>query len=101
MAQQQLKGWQVALIALGISALGGLSAKKPHRDERALYEKDLKQARWAPPGWLFGPAWGVNNFFLIKALDKIMRIEDPDIRKQLLIKQGLIWSIFVSFGYVY
>lgn len=67
-----------------------------------LYEEDLKQAPWAPPGWVFGPAWTINNILLIRALWKLLR-QPVKVRsdRQLLALQVLIWAIFCSFGYVY
>jgi tryptophan-rich sensory protein len=101
MSKQQLKWWQVGLITLAASGLGALSTRKTHQEEQQLYNKELKQAPWAPPGWVFGPVWSANNFFLVKALDRIRQLEDSDVKKKLLIKQAVIWTIFFSFGYVY
>ena len=96
----KLKWWQIALLSFAVSALGGLSSMRPHKKERKLYDKDLKQAPWAPPGWLYGPAWTINNYFLILALQKVMHSNLPE-RKKLLVLQAFIWVIFFSFGYVY
>ena len=66
-----------------------------------MYNRKLKQAPWAPPAYVFGPAWTLNNFFLLLALKRILEDQTLDARKKLLVKQGLIWCIFFSFGYVY
>ncbi len=45
---ENLKWWQVALIATGVSLLGRLSGGKMDVEEE-VYTKELKQAPWAPP----------------------------------------------------
>lgn len=95
-----LKWWQVALIAVAASVIGGLASFTSDKKDKKLYNKQLKQAPWAPPSWLFGPAWTVNNVFLLLALQRILKSDIPQ-RKKLLIMQGAIWVIFFSFGYVY
>lgn len=92
--------WQVALAAVALSAIGGLSARHPKSRQRKLYNQKLKQAPWAPPAWLFGPAWTFNNVFVLMALLRILRSQDPS-KKTLLFQQLAIWFIFFSFGYVY
>ncbi len=95
-----LKGWQIALIAAGASALGGLSALMPSKERKELYTDKLEQAPWAPPSWLYAPAWTINNFFLIRAMQRILQKNIPEKRKLLLLQAG-IWAIFFSFNYIY
>ena len=97
----KLSWWQLALTSVVVSAIGGLSSGKPNSKERQLYEKELTQAPWAPPGWVFAPAWTINNFFLIKALQQLLLRKDIDEKKRLLILQTIIWVIFFSYGYLY
>ena len=54
---RRLKWWQKVLLTIAITALGGLSGRRSKKSERKLYNKELKQAPWAPPAWVFGPAW--------------------------------------------
>ncbi|MBW4890687.1 tryptophan-rich sensory protein [Mucilaginibacter sp. HMF5004] len=96
----QLKWWQVILIAVGASAIGGLASGVNDKKEKKLYNVKLKQAPWAPPAWLFGPAWTFNNIFLLLGLQSIIR-SDTNEKQKLLLMQGAIWAIFFSFGYVY
>jgi tryptophan-rich sensory protein len=96
----ELKWWHIALISVAVSAIGGLSSGIPSKKERKLYNEELKQAPWAPPGWLFAPAWTVNNFFILLALQQILR-SNISQRNKLLVLQSLIWIIFFSFGFVY
>jgi benzodiazapine receptor len=97
---RRLNWWQLALLTIVVTALGGLSGRKSKRSERKLYNKDLKQAPWAPPAWVFGPAWTVNNFFVLQALRKLIQ-ETGTHKKKLLTLQVFIWIIFFSFNYIY
>jgi len=96
----KLKRWQIALLSIVVSAIGGLASAHPSRKDKQLYDKKLRQAPWAPPGWLFAPAWNINNFFLLLALQKLST-SDISQRKKLMVFQAVIWLIFFSFGYIY
>src|SRR4051812_40310253 len=96
-----LSWWQLALASVAVSAIGGFSSGKPNSKERKLYEKELAQAPWAPPGWVFAPVWTINNFFLIKALQQLLQRKDIGGKNSLLILQTIIWIIFFSYGYIY
>lgn len=98
---KEIKWWQVALATVLVSVLGALSTGVSRRRGRRLYDKKLAQAPWAPPGWLFGPVWSVNNYFLLLALRQLLQRDDLPQKKKLLIQQAIIWLIFFSFGYVY
>jgi len=99
-ATNKLKWWQVALISIAVSALGGLSGLRSSKQQKKIYNSKLKQAPWAPPSWVFAPAWTINNFFLIKAIRGILQKDMPEKRKLLLLQAG-IWFIFFTFNYVY
>ena len=99
--KNEIKWWQVALATVAVSVLGAISTGVTKRRGRKLYSKKLKQAPWAPPAWVFGPAWSVNNFFLLLALRQLLQRDDIPQKKKLLIQQAIIWLIFFSFGYVY
>ncbi|MEO8819527.1 MAG: TspO/MBR family protein [Ginsengibacter sp.] len=96
----KLKWWQIALLSIVVSAIGGLSSGLPNKKEIELYTDELDQAPWAPPGWLFAPAWTSINYFLLIALQRILNSKVAEKRKMLIL-QGLIWFIFFSFNYVY
>ncbi|MBB1284933.1 tryptophan-rich sensory protein [Flavisolibacter sp. BT320] len=98
---KEIKWWQVALATIAVSVLGGLSTGTTKRTERKLYNRKLKQAPWAPPAPVFGPAWTLNNFFLLLALKRLLEDKTISKRKRLFIKQAAIWTIFFTFGYVY
>lgn len=97
---RRLTWWQMALLTIVVTALGGLSGRRSKRSERKLYNKELKQAPWAPPAWVFGPAWTVNNFFVLQALRKLLA-ETGSHRKKLMTLQMFMWIIFFSFNYIY
>lgn len=108
----------VGLATVAVSAIGALSAKKTQKRskttlsvncdvhdvkaEPVIYTKELKQAPWAPPAWLFGPAWTFNNYFLLRALQQLLHTpKEFEEKKKLLYLQAGIWGIFFSFGHVY
>jgi tryptophan-rich sensory protein len=94
--------WEVALLTVAVSILSRVLIGNPQKQNRKYYEEETKQPAWAPPGWVFAPAWTINNVFLIKALLELLRKrKDMPQQKQLLILQVLIWSVFFSFGYFY
>lgn len=102
MAQKEKFLWlKISLLTAAVSVLGMLSSGKRTKTEK-YYNKQLKTPVWAPPGWLFGPAWTFNNLFLIRALFKLMDKEaGVENRKALLGLQAAIWACFFSFGYVF
>ena len=95
-----LKWWQVALISVAVSALGSLSALMSSKKQKKLYTDKLEQAPWSPPAWVFAPAWTLNNYFLLRALRRIIESDLPERRKLLLLQAG-IWVVFFSFNYAY
>ena len=96
----KLKWWQIALASVVVSAIGGLASMQTGRKDRKLYNKKLKQAPWAPPSWAFAPAWNINNFFLLLALQRLINSDIPQ-KNKLLALQAMIWGVYFSFGYVY
>lgn len=97
---RRLKWWQTVVLTMVVTALGGLSGRRSKKSKRKLYNKELKQAPWALPAWLFGPAWSLNNFFLLLALQRLLQ-ETGSHRKKMLTFQLFIWVIFFSFNYIY
>jgi len=98
---KEIRWWQVVLATIVVSTLGALSTGLGKKNQQKLYERKLKQAPWAPPAKLFGPAWSVNNYFLLKALKHLLESDSIEGKRKLLIRQVAIWVIFLSFGYVY
>ena len=75
-ASKKLKWWQVALISVAVSTLGGLSALMSSKKQKKVYNTQFKQAPWSPPAWAFAPAWTINNFFLINAMRSQVNIRE-------------------------
>jgi tryptophan-rich sensory protein len=97
----KLKWWQIALISIAASALGALSGGNPSKQRQKRVYRKQEQAPWAPPAWVFGPVWTLNNFFLLLGLRKLLSNHNiSDKRKYLLLQAG-IWFIFFSFNNVY
>lgn len=97
MKRKRLSWWQMALLTIVVTALGGLSHR---RSKKKVYTTQLKQAPWAPPTWVFPSAWTFNNYFLLQALQHLLRTKGSK-KKQLLRLQLFIWVIFFSFDYIY
>lgn len=94
--------WEIALLTVAVTILSRLITGDPQKQNQEYYEQETKQPAWAPPGWVFAPAWTINNIFLLKALLELLRTRrDMPEQKKLLILQVLIWSVFFSFGYFY
>lgn len=96
----QSKWWQVAVLSIIVSAFGSLSAITNKKNKTKIYTENLKQASWGPPSWVFAPAWTVNNFLLLLALQHLLHSNTFE-KKKLLFLQAMIWTIFFSFNYVY
>ncbi|HTM65984.1 MAG TPA: TspO/MBR family protein [Flavipsychrobacter sp.] len=97
----QLKWWQIALISIAVSALGALSGGNPSQKHEKKVYRNRKQAPWAPPAWAFGPAWTLNNFFLLLGLRKLLSNHSISDKRKYLLLQACIWFIFFSFNNVY
>lgn len=98
--QPKYKWWQVALALVVVTVIGSLSVGSKKKTRR-IYQQEKEQAPWAPPAWLFGPAWTFNNIFLVWGLMRILNNPHMQHRNRLLLLQALIWSDFLTFGYVY
>ena len=96
----KLTWWEIGVLAVAVSFVGGLSSFLSHKKETKLYTQTLQQAPWAPPAWLFAPAWTINNFFVLLVLQRLLK-ENTGKTKALLVLQGGIWAIFFSFNYIY
>lgn len=99
-ASGKYKWWHGVLALAAVTIVGVLQSGRK-TDTRKMYKRKNEQAPWAPPAWLFGPAWTVNNIMLLWALIKILNDKSLTNRSALLGLQGGIWAIYFSFGYVY
>lgn len=96
-----LNNFEVLAAALVASSIGAITAiPAAQQPTQSAYYASLKQAPWAPPGWVFGPVWTSINFILLLGLRRTLRSQGVDRRRLLWLQVG-IWGIFFSFNYVY
>lgn len=92
--------WHAVGFGVAVNALSGLMVGRRSED-RAFYE-GMKLPRYAPPGWLFPPAWAINNAFTLWGnLRLLNQPKGTPGRRELLTLQGASWVLFSSFGFVY
>lgn len=66
------------------------------------YFRELKQAKIAPPSWVFGPAWTINNISTIwGALQVLNKPEGTPGKNTFLALQGASWVNYVVFSAAY
>ncbi|MBA3946561.1 MAG: tryptophan-rich sensory protein [Herpetosiphonaceae bacterium] len=64
--------------------------------------KSFKQASFAPPSWVFGPAWAINNLSVLWGNLRLLNMPaDTPYRRPLLWLQGGSWLLFSTFSYAY
>lgn len=98
--QPRYRWWHAAGFGLAVNAVSTLLIGR-RTDEQAYYAS-LKQAPFAPPGWLFPPAWTVNNVSLLwGSLALVNEPEQAPQRDALLALQALWWGLYSTFGFVY
>lgn len=79
-------------------ALKRAQDRKPGRyDDKMLYMQ-LKEPRFAPPSWLFAPAWTCNGISLLYGLVRVhnLPVRTPG-RKGFLGLQTAFWLLYVAF----
>ena len=66
------------------------------------YFRSLRQSVFAPPSWVFGPAWTINNISVIWGnLQVLNKPQGTAGRNTYLALQGASWFIFVAFSAAY
>ncbi len=66
------------------------------------YFRGLRQSVFAPPSWVFGPAWTLNNISVIwGALQVLNKPQGTPGRTSFLALQGASWLNFVVFSAAY
>lgn len=102
LTQRPARWWEIALLTVAVTVLSAVFTGKPQKSNSKYYEEETRQPVWAPPGWVFAPAWTINNIFLLKALIEILRNRKKmSHSNQLLVLQTFIWVVFFTFGYFY
>lgn len=94
------KWWHAAAFGLAVNAVSGLMIGN-RREDRAFYAA-MKLPRYAPPGWLFPPAWAVNNVFTLWGNLRLLNLPPATPgRRAMLMLQGASWALFSTFSFVY
>ncbi|WPP51364.1 TspO/MBR family protein [Catalinimonas niigatensis] len=93
--------WQAGFFLIGVSVLGRISSVSSKQEPKELYKDEIKP-KWSPPAWLFGPAWLLNNIFLVWGGRRLLNTRKHfPYRRSLLTLQGIHWLDFITFGYAY
>ena len=92
---ERYRWWHALAFGVGINAFSRLLTG----DER-LYSA-FKQAPFAPPAWVFGPAWGINNASVLAGNLRLLNLPSSPTRRRLLLLQAVSWLIFATFSLVY
>lgn len=66
------------------------------------YFRELKQSIFAPPAWVFGPAWTINNISVIVGTWRVLnKAKGSPGRSSFLVLQGASWINYVLFNAAY
>jgi tryptophan-rich sensory protein len=87
-----------------VSVIKGNSGKSLREDifGNPAYFNKLRQSIFAPPSWVFGPAWFINNISVILGTWRVLnKPEDTPGRTSFLVLQGASWLNFVVFNAAY
>lgn len=89
--------WHAAAFGIAANVIG----IPFYSNEEAIY-KSFNQAAFAPPAWVFGPVWTINNISVLWGNLRLLNlpVETP-YRRPLLWLQGASWVIFAAFGPAY
>lgn len=97
---QRYRWWHAVGFWL-IANVGSSLSVRRRADDREYYEKQ-RQAPFAPPGWVFAPAWFLNNVLVLRGtLQLLNKDKNTPHRRTILWLQGVSWLIYSTFGYVY
>lgn len=96
---ERYRWYHVLGFGLAVNLASGLSGRRT--EDRRFYES-FEQASFAPPSWVFAPAWAANNASTLWGnLRLLNQPEDAPNKRVLLWLQGASWVLFSTFGYVY
>jgi len=96
---ERYRWWHAVGFGVAANLISGAAGR---REEDRRYYEEMEQAPFAPPGWVFGPVWGINNVSVLWGNLRLLNLpKDAPNRRTLLALQGLSWAIYSTFGYVY
>lgn len=78
--------------------VAGAVAGRPSDPE---FYRGLKQAPFAPPAWVFAPAWAIAKTGAAVSLVRVLHDQRMDRRPAYLVLAAADAAIYVSFSYVY
>jgi benzodiazapine receptor len=94
---ERYRWWHALAFGLVVNLVGA----RTEVEDREYYE-DLRQAPFAPPALVFGPAWAINNASVLWGNLRLLNLpEGAPNRRPLLWLQGASWALFSTFSYVY
>lgn len=98
----------VQVITFSLSGLTSVLSGNRGKDFRETvfgnpsYFRSLRQSVFAPPAWVFGPAWTLNNILVIWGnLQVLNKPRDTEGRTTYLALQSASWLIYVMFNAAY
>lgn len=96
---EQYRWYHALLFGVAVNAVSSLSLIGRGNQQR--FYNSQQQAPFAPPGWVFGPAWTLNNISTLWGNLALLNLPPSKPRRRLLWLQSASWFIFSTFSYVY
>ncbi len=97
--QERYRWWHALIFGIVVNLVARVLSRPQHEQEQ--YEK-LRQAPFAPPAWVFGPVWTVNNASQLWGNLRLLNLpEDTPDRGKLLWLQGATWVLYSTFTWAY
>lgn len=91
--------WHALIFGIVVNLVARALSRPRHEQEQ--YE-ELRQAPFAPPAWVFGPVWAVNNASQLWGNLRLLNLpEDAPNRGKLLWLQGATWGLYSTFTWAY
>lgn len=92
--------WHAVAFGLAANIVSGAGTGRGVADKE--FYEGMEQAPFAPPAWVFGPAWTINNVSVLWGNLRLLNLpEDTPHKRALLWLQGASWFLYSTFGYVY
>lgn len=99
MSAPRYRWWHAAAVGVLANLASALPAGY-NGDER--YYADLRTPPGSPPGWVFAPAWGVNNVLTLWSNLRVANLPpETEGRRAALVSEAATWGLFASFSTVY
>lgn len=98
-ASGAVKWWHMAIAYGAIQAVSFLETGDPRRQQRKYVRQD--KPAWAPPAWLFGPAWSVLTVSMLYGDRRVLNDRDDPARGARLAAHGAAWASYFAFTPAY